>query len=187
MTEEEGGGWKTGLWLTADIWQAVIQRCSSLGATLAVVPVLGQYIGIQCFCDCSLPRSWSLVFREGYLLTVVHARSISRTCESYQTLRFKLPCSRSNSEAMSSQHMASANCPPTPCRYVASDNTPCSTYITCTTAAGHFRSAHGVELSSPDATLQCGWQGCGNTIERRNLVRHVQGAHLQHGRGGAHA
>ncbi|KIO07229.1 hypothetical protein M404DRAFT_431960 [Pisolithus tinctorius Marx 270] len=164
----EGGAMADGRYLASCNTAMLIAWCN-LGCSSCTWPIYRYSVFLRLFITSLLVSRLS--------------RRLSTHC-CPRTLYF------THFEAMSSQQgysMASANCPPTPCRYVASDNTPCSTYITCTTAAGHFRSAHGVELSSPDATLQCGWQGCGNTIERRNLVRHIQGAHLQHGRGGAHA
>ncbi|KAI6164274.1 hypothetical protein EDD17DRAFT_385556 [Pisolithus thermaeus] len=72
------------------------------------------------------------------------------------------------------------------CFQQVSDTQLCYAEIACGSVSQHMRHKHGVSAQPPTEHVVCKWQGCRQSITRKNIYRHIQEKHLEHKRGVGH-
>ncbi|KAI6110112.1 hypothetical protein F5141DRAFT_826255 [Pisolithus sp. B1] len=77
-------------------------------------------------------------------------------------------------------------CPSTLCRYWSPNAPSCNTRIDCGSAPEHLREVHEVRDISRSTPMTCAWTGCGQSVLRNNLIRHLREVHLHHERYSGH-
>jgi len=63
------------------------------------------------------------------------------------------------------------------CQWVMEDSSSCEKTISRENVTGHL-AEHGIRCMSRDLIVQCCWRGCGTSVKRQNIARHVREVHL---------